>query len=148
MSDSITEIALKLIQDSNDVLETKEIQGKIEISIKDITRTKLFARLNNLRGEGLIKGKFVGPGKAPSVEEAIDLCAGVSCSNSEIQCPDGALVSCSNSCNAENGECSSCAPSCEGHESIQPPENETFIENETAFPPSNETEINQTDTTP
>ena len=63
MSDSISEITLKLIQDSNTVLETKEIQEKIEISIKDVTRTKLFARLNNLRGEGLIKGKFVGPGK-------------------------------------------------------------------------------------
>ncbi len=61
--DDISELALKIIEESNDVLETKEIQGKIEISIKDITRTKLFARLNNLRGEGLIKGKFVGPGK-------------------------------------------------------------------------------------
>jgi hypothetical protein len=61
--DSITKTALKIIEESNDVLETKEIEEKILISIKDITRTKLFARLNNLRGDNLIKGKFVGPGK-------------------------------------------------------------------------------------
>lgn len=63
MQDLITKTALKIIDESNEVLETKEIQEKISVSIKDITRTKLFSRLNNLRGEGLIKGKFVGPGK-------------------------------------------------------------------------------------
>ncbi|MAG78937.1 hypothetical protein CMI40_01010 [Candidatus Pacearchaeota archaeon] len=63
MRDTILEITLKVIEEANTVLETKEIQEKVEASIKDITRTKLFSRLNNLRGEGLIKGKFVGPGK-------------------------------------------------------------------------------------
>lgn len=63
MKDNIEELALKLINESNEVLETKELKEKIEISIENVTRTKLFARLNNLRGEGLIKGKFVGPGK-------------------------------------------------------------------------------------
>jgi len=63
MGDSISNLALKIIEESNSVLETKEIQETLESSIKDITRTKLFSRLNNLRGEGLIKGKFVGPGK-------------------------------------------------------------------------------------
>jgi len=61
--DVITERALKIIEESDDVLETKEIEEKVAVSIKNITRTKLFARLNNLRGEGFIKGKFVGPGK-------------------------------------------------------------------------------------
>jgi hypothetical protein len=61
--DSITETALRIIEETDDVLETKEIEEKIFVTIKDITRTKLFARLNNLRGNGLIKGKFVGPGK-------------------------------------------------------------------------------------
>jgi hypothetical protein len=61
--DDITKQALKITEESNEVLETKEIEEKVAISIKDVTRTKLFARLNNLRGEGLIKGKFVGPGK-------------------------------------------------------------------------------------
>ena len=63
MQDSLTKLALKIIEDSNDVLETKKVQEKVEASVKDITRTKIFSRLNNLRGEGLIKGKFVGPGK-------------------------------------------------------------------------------------
>ncbi|MEX2017175.1 MAG: hypothetical protein WD876_01760 [Candidatus Pacearchaeota archaeon] len=63
MQDSLTETALKIIENSDDVLETKEVQERVETSIKDVTRTKLFSRLNNLRGEGKIKGKFVGPGK-------------------------------------------------------------------------------------
>ncbi|MEX0932733.1 MAG: hypothetical protein WDZ77_01390 [Candidatus Pacearchaeota archaeon] len=61
--DDIEKLALKVIREANEVLETKEIQNKIEISISNITRTKLFARLNNLRGEGSIKGKFIGSGK-------------------------------------------------------------------------------------
>ena len=61
--DNITEKAFEIIRKSNEVLETKEIQEQIASSIKNITRTKLFSRLTNLRGEGLIKGKFVGPGK-------------------------------------------------------------------------------------
>ncbi|VVB83979.1 Uncharacterised protein [uncultured archaeon] len=61
--DSITKAALKIIEESDDVLETKEIEEKILVSIKDVTRTKLFARLNNLRGSNEIRGKFVGPGK-------------------------------------------------------------------------------------
>ena len=61
--DIITKVTLKIIEEAREVLETKEIEEKIALSIKNITRTKLFARLNILRGEGLIKGKFVGPGK-------------------------------------------------------------------------------------
>ena len=63
MHDSIANAILKIIQNSEEPLETKEIQEKIKNVIKDVTRTKLFYRLTNLRGEGLIKGKFVGPGK-------------------------------------------------------------------------------------
>ena len=63
MLDNISEVVLKIIEDSEEPLETKEIQEKLEASIKNVTRTKLFYRLTNLRGDGLIKGKFVGPGK-------------------------------------------------------------------------------------
>lgn len=63
MQDKISELALEIIEDADDVLETKELEQKIAISIKNITRTKLFSRLTNLRGSGLIRGKFVGPGK-------------------------------------------------------------------------------------
>ena len=63
MNDSLAEVVLKIIKESEEPLETKEIQEKVEATVKDVTRTKLFYRLTNLRGEGLIKGKFVGPGK-------------------------------------------------------------------------------------
>jgi len=63
MQDILLEKALELIQNSGEPLETKEIQNALENTIKGVTRTKLFYRLTNLRGEGKIKGKFVGPGK-------------------------------------------------------------------------------------
>jgi len=63
MEDLITKRALELIERANEFLETKEILEELQISLDKLTRTKLFSRLNNLRGEGLIKGKFVGPGK-------------------------------------------------------------------------------------
>jgi repressor of nif and glnA expression len=53
----------KIIEEAGEVLETKEIEEMVKKSVEDVTRAKLFYRLNNLRGEGLIKGKFVGPGK-------------------------------------------------------------------------------------
>ena len=63
MQDSIIKVILNVIEQAGEPLETKEIQEKVEDSIKGVTRTKLFYRLNMLRGDGLIKGKFVGPGK-------------------------------------------------------------------------------------
>ena len=59
----ITEVTLKIINETDEPLETKEIEEMVRKHAEDVTRTKLFYRLNNLRGEGLIKGKFVGPGK-------------------------------------------------------------------------------------
>ena len=61
--DKLTEVVLKIINEANGPLETKEIEERVRKFVKDVTRTKLFYRLSNLRGEGLIKGKFVGPGK-------------------------------------------------------------------------------------
>ncbi len=57
--DKESETILKVIQESKEPLETKEIEGEI----KNITRTMIFYRLNNLRGDGLIRGKQVGSGK-------------------------------------------------------------------------------------
>jgi len=54
-----TNLILKTIENSDEPLETKEIQEKN----KKITRTKLIYRLFNLRGESLIKGKQIGAGK-------------------------------------------------------------------------------------
>ncbi|MBS3078776.1 hypothetical protein J4218_01515 [Candidatus Pacearchaeota archaeon] len=50
---------LKLIKESYEPLETREIE-KI---ITNVTRTKIFYRLVNLRAENSIKGKQVGSGK-------------------------------------------------------------------------------------
>lgn len=56
---------LKVIESSQEPLETKEIEVLMQKKkLKEsITRTKIFYRLNLLRGEGRIKGKFIGPGK-------------------------------------------------------------------------------------
>ncbi len=59
-ADDISESILKLINTAEEPFETKEIEEKLS---KKTTRTKVLHRLNNLRGDGLIKGKFVGPGK-------------------------------------------------------------------------------------
>jgi hypothetical protein len=50
---------LKTLKEADEPLETKEL----ELILKNITRVKLLYRLNNLRGEGLVKGKQVGSGK-------------------------------------------------------------------------------------
>lgn len=50
---------LKIIENANEPLETKEI----EALAKKITRVKILYRLNNLRAEGEIKGKQIGSGK-------------------------------------------------------------------------------------
>ncbi len=57
--DKESESILKVIKESKEPLETKEIEEKM----KNITRTMIFYRLNNLRGDGLIRGKQVGSGK-------------------------------------------------------------------------------------
>jgi len=63
MGDEISEATLKIIREAKEPLETKEVEAKVKTIHKDVTRTKLFYRLNNLRAEGEIKGKFLGPGK-------------------------------------------------------------------------------------
>ena len=63
--DSLKEKILEIILSSSEPLETKEIEEKLKekITSETITRTKVFYRLNILRGDGVIKGKFVGSGK-------------------------------------------------------------------------------------
>ena len=65
MEDELRCKILKVIDNADEPLETKEISEKLEVKIKkeSITRTKVFYRLNLLRGDGKIKGKFIGPGK-------------------------------------------------------------------------------------
>lgn len=65
MEDNICTEVLKLITNSDEPLETKDIREKLELKLNNesITRTKVFYRLNLLRGEGKIKGNFKGSGK-------------------------------------------------------------------------------------
>ena len=63
MNDEISKVLLKVINNSEEPLETKEVEELVAKTLKGVTRTKLFYRLTMLRAEGLIKGKFVGPGK-------------------------------------------------------------------------------------
>lgn len=59
LEDKDSKDILKLIESSKEPLETKNIKEKL----KKVSRTKILYRLNNLRAEGLIKGKQVGSGK-------------------------------------------------------------------------------------
>ena len=57
--DADSKSIFKVLEKAGEPLETKEIG----IILKNVSRIKLLYRLNNLRGEGLIKGKQVGSGK-------------------------------------------------------------------------------------
>jgi len=64
MTDEYKEAILRILRGSNEPLETKEVQALTDRSgTKGVTRSKVLYRLNDLRGEGEIKGKSVGPGK-------------------------------------------------------------------------------------
>jgi len=63
MEDELSKVLLKTINEANEPMETKEVEERAREFVEDATRTKVFHRLSNLRGEGLIKGKFIGPGK-------------------------------------------------------------------------------------
>ena len=56
--DKLRDSILNILKKADAPLETKEI----ELILK-ATRVKILYRLNNLRGDGLIKGKPVGSGK-------------------------------------------------------------------------------------
>jgi len=57
--DKISKKILDIINESEEPLETKEI----ELILRKVTRVKILYRLNYLRGEGMIKGKPIGSGK-------------------------------------------------------------------------------------
>lgn len=55
----LTEQIVYIINSVKEPLETKEIQEKLAY----VSRTKIIYRLNDLRGQGKIKGKLVSGGK-------------------------------------------------------------------------------------
>ncbi len=63
MYDNLTKIVLKFINSQDIPLETREIIDHAKSRSKTTTRTKVLHRLNLLRGDGLIKGRFLSAGK-------------------------------------------------------------------------------------
>ena len=63
MEDELSKVLLKVINEADEPLETKEVEEHAGRLTEGVTRIKVFLRLSNLRGEGLIRGKFIGPGK-------------------------------------------------------------------------------------
>ena len=61
--DNITATIEKVIAESGEPMETKEVQEEIQKSLGVVSRGKVLYRLNDLRGQGEIAGKFVGSGK-------------------------------------------------------------------------------------
>lgn len=59
MEDEISQKILKILKGAREPLETRDIEKQIPSA----TRTKVMYRLNDLRGEGKIKGKRIGGGK-------------------------------------------------------------------------------------
>jgi len=57
--DRITHRIVEILEKTDEPLETREI----ELILKDVSRIKVLYRLNNLRGDGTIKGKTIGSGK-------------------------------------------------------------------------------------
>jgi hypothetical protein len=73
-NDNVMRGILDVLASADEPLETKEIEERLKIFIKreSITRTKVFYRLNFLRGDGKVKGKFSGPGKGVWIWWRID----------------------------------------------------------------------------
>lgn len=55
-------------------------------------------------------------GEQEQILPPADRCAAVTCLDTEAVCPDGFVARCSNGCQADTGECSTCTPDCTGHE--------------------------------
>jgi hypothetical protein len=61
--DKATEAILKTVRQAGEPLETKEVEARVAALVKDVSRSKMLYRLQNLRADAKIHGKFVGPGK-------------------------------------------------------------------------------------
>ncbi len=77
MEDELSKVLLKVINEAGEPLETKEVDERAQEFIEGATRTNVFHRLSNLRGEGLIKEKFIGPGKGVWIWWEKDMIKGV-----------------------------------------------------------------------
>ncbi|MCL4437086.1 MAG: hypothetical protein M1503_06660 [Thaumarchaeota archaeon] len=62
--DKVESVISEVVTSANEPLETKEIHEKVQQALgENVGRSKLLYRLNDLRGQGEIAGKYVGSGK-------------------------------------------------------------------------------------
>jgi len=88
-------------QGSNLIWKSEEIvEGISENIVKEVTEIEEVNFLEENEGE------------------INNFCVNVICEDLSLECPDGFVVSCSNVCDSETGECSQCEPHCIGHEVI------------------------------
>jgi len=70
--DRTRELILQILDSAISPLETPEIVAKVQEKIPKSTRTIVFKRLADLRGDGLIKGKYIGSGKGTWIWWKVD----------------------------------------------------------------------------
>ena len=61
--DELSRIILDMLAEAGEPVETKEIENRAARLAAGVTRIKVLYRLQNLRAECAICGKFIGPGK-------------------------------------------------------------------------------------
>lgn len=61
--DRTRQLILEILDSAQNPLETTEIVEKVQEKIPKCTRTIVFKRLTDLRGDGEIRGKHIGSGK-------------------------------------------------------------------------------------
>lgn len=70
--DRTRELILEILDSAKSPLETTDIVDKVQQKIPKCTRTIVFKRLTDLRGDGLIKGKYIGSGKGTWIWWKVD----------------------------------------------------------------------------
>ena len=61
--DELSKAILETLKQVGEPLDTREIEDRLTVLMSGVTRIKLVLRLQNLRGEGLIRGKSIGSGR-------------------------------------------------------------------------------------
>ena len=63
VKDRVSTHILRILDEATAPLETKEVEELVQHAIPKCTRAIIFKRLTNLRGDGLLRGKYLGSGK-------------------------------------------------------------------------------------
>lgn len=119
-----------------DVLEEDIVEEQIVDGVEKIIEEEII--------EDIVKEEVID-------EEVIDLCENLNCEDSETECPDDFVSSCSNICDLETGECSVCEPICDNLfliENSTEDESEIFNESNSTLISDLESGLNNSETEP